>query len=384
MKKLAIITTHPIQYNAPLFKMLQERGNVDLKVFYTWSQIEKEKKFDPGFGINIDWDIPLLDGYNYCFSENISKNPSSGSFFGIDNPNLIEEIDLFSPNAILLYGWSFKSHLKSLFYFSKKIPILFRGDSTLLDEKKGIKKILRRYCLKFIYSKINFAMYTGIANKNYFLAHGLKPSQLVFMPHAIDIDRFAKNENNVALADSLKATLNIPKDAVVFLFVGKLEPKKNPNILVDIFLESNFSAHLVFVGNGVLQQQLKTKSSKYSNIHFLSFQNQSKMPSIYLIADVFVLPSNGPGETWGLAINEAMAAGKAIIASSACGAAVDLVKDNGFVFEKNNKSVLKEHLSFFAMNKNAAIEMGKRSLEIIKEYNYTNDCIAIENTLKLI
>ena len=384
MQKLAIITTHPIQYNAPFFKMLHERGNVDLKVFYTWSQTEKEKKFDPGFGINVDWDIPLLEGYDYCFSNNISKNPSSGNFFGIDNPNLIKEIKASSPDAILLYGWSFKSHLKTLFHFAKKVPILFRGDSTLLDEQKGIKTLLRRVWLKFIYSKIDFAMYAGLANKNYFLAHGLNAAQLIFMPHAIDNTRFKQDDDITSKANELRNSLNIGKEERVFLFVGKLEPKKNPSILIDILLKSNLNCHLMFVGNGILEQELKDSCSKSTNIHFLGFQNQSKMPIIYAASNVFILPSNGPGETWGLAINEAMAAGKAVIVSSACGAALDLVKENGFIFEKNNIAELKEKFSFFMSNKNAAVEMGNKSLELIEEYSFEKDCIAIENTLILI
>ena len=72
MIKLAIISTHPIQYNAPFFKLLSQRGKVVIKIFYTWSQSEAGSKYDPGFGKEIIWDIPLLDGYDYCFVNNNS------------------------------------------------------------------------------------------------------------------------------------------------------------------------------------------------------------------------------------------------------------------------------------------------------------------------
>ena len=68
MEKLAIISTHPVQYNAPFFKLLTERNNIKIKVFYTWSQSENNKKYDPGFDRIIAWDIPLLDGYEYEFA----------------------------------------------------------------------------------------------------------------------------------------------------------------------------------------------------------------------------------------------------------------------------------------------------------------------------
>jgi hypothetical protein len=78
-------------------------------VFYTWSQAI-HKVDDKAFGQAIEWDIPLLDGYDYEVIENVSKNPSSKHYKGIDNPTLIRCIENYAPDAILLFGWKFKSH----------------------------------------------------------------------------------------------------------------------------------------------------------------------------------------------------------------------------------------------------------------------------------
>jgi len=102
MKKLAIVTTHPIQYNAPFFRLLNERGKVYPKVFYTWPQAINGFD-DPLFGREVKWDIPLLDGYAWEAVENISKNPSSKTWGGIDCPGLIRQIKDFAPDAILVY-----------------------------------------------------------------------------------------------------------------------------------------------------------------------------------------------------------------------------------------------------------------------------------------
>ncbi len=385
MHKLAIISTHPIQYNAPLFKMLRERNNVAIKVFYTWSQSESGKKFDPGFGRNIEWDIPLLEGYEYSFSANIAKIPGTHHFNGINNPNLISEIVDWKPDAILVYGWSFKSHFKLLRYFKGKIPVLFRGDSTLLDESNGIKKILRRLFLKYVFLHVDIALYVGEANRKYFKANGLKNEQLFFMPHAIDNARFNFNEENNAKAIDLRNSLSIKPSEIIFLFVGKLETKKQPNLLAKAFVECKSpNAQLVFVGNGILEEELIKEYKSNKNIHFLGFQNQSLMPAIYAMCNVFVLPSSGPGETWGLAINEAMAAGKAIITSDACGASYDLIKnnENGFIFPKNNFELLKSKIAYFIDNEIKIIKMGINSNKIIQDYSYLNDCIALETVVK--
>src|SRR5690606_13801950 len=133
MKKLAIVSTHPIQYYAPWFRLLAERNNCTLKVFYTWSQSKGSVK-DRTFGKQITWDIPLLEGYDFEFVDNVSKKPGSHHFFGIDCPSLIFKIEAFQPSAILFFGWNFKSNLLAMRHFKNKVPVWFRGDSTLLDE----------------------------------------------------------------------------------------------------------------------------------------------------------------------------------------------------------------------------------------------------------
>jgi glycosyltransferase involved in cell wall biosynthesis len=384
MIKLAIITTHPIQYNAPLFKLLHERNNISIKVFYTWSQLEKGEKYDPGFGKKIQWDLPLFDEYDYSFVNNVSTKPGSHHYRGIDNPTLINEVQSWGANAILVYGWNFKSHFKAMRFFYGKIPVLFRGDSTLLDEKRGLKKMIRRYFLTYVYSNIDLAMYAGTANKDYFNAYGLKEKQLIFMPHAIDNNRFKENQFTQKKSLELRNKLNISKDALVFLFAGKLEPKKQPDFLAKAFMDITAKGvYLIIAGSGELEEFLKNKYGKHESIKFVEFQNQQQMPTLYAACDVFVLPSKGPGETWGLAINEAMAAGKAIIASNVCGAAYDIIYNNknGFVFDKNNIEALQTCLRFFCENRDNVKIMGKVSLHIINEYSYQMGCVALEDAL---
>ncbi len=382
MYKLAIITTHPIQYNAPLFRLLHERNNISVKVFYTWSQSENGVKFDPGFGKEIQWDIPLLDGYNYCFVNNISSYAGSHHYKGIDNPTLINEIQKWGANAVLVYGWNFKSHLKVMRFFKNRIPIFFRGDSTLLNEKFGIKQIARRLFLKYIYSFVDVAMYVGEANKAYFLVHGLKNKQLYFMPHAIDNKRF---EHTSAIKDAamiFRKENNIPAESILFLYAGKLDKNKNISLLASAFSKMNYpDVHLLIVGNGNEENNLKADYSKKENIYFADFQNQQTMPLIYAACDVFVLPSKS--ETWGLCLNEAMAAGKPIIGTETCGAAINLIKDgqNGFVFQYNDENKLKQCFEYFINNKNVIKDFGNKSLEIISSFTYLNDAKVLENVL---
>ncbi|UAY50675.1 glycosyltransferase family 4 protein [Ferruginibacter albus] len=385
MKKLAIVTTHPIQYYAPWFRLLSEKGNVLPKVFYTWHQSQQSEKFDPGFGKKISWDIPLLEGYDYTFVTNTSSDPGSHHFKGIINPSLIREIKDWEPHVILVIGWSFQSHLKCIKYFHKKIPVLFRGDSTLLDELGGIKKILRRVFLKWVYRHIDYALYVGNNNKQYFLAHGLKEDQLFFAPHAIDNDRFAQpDEFYTKEAEAWREQLGIKEDDIVLLFVGKLEPKKNPHLLLQLAKQvTSERLKFVLVGNGVLEKELKSLTENDKRIIFIDFQNQQKMPVTYRLGNILILPSVGPGETWGLAVNEAMASGLPAIISSKVGCGSDLVKNgyNGLLFDVNAPDTIASFLNKIIADKASLSAMGNASKEIIRNFSFNEIVTTIEQLI---
>jgi len=381
VKKIAIIVTHPIQYYTPVFKLITERDNgVTLKVFFTWGKKSLEAKFDPGFKKTVAWDIPLLDGYQYEFLENTSSKPGSHHYRGINNPDGRRRICEFNPDVILIYGWAYQSHFGLLHYFKGRIPIWFRGDSTLLNEKPGWKKKLRTLFLKYIYKHIDKAFYVGTANKMYFLKHKVAESDLIFAPHAIDNNRFG--EDRSVEAQNLRKEIGVSNDAILLLYAGKFEPVKNPLLLLQAFKDLNIkNVHLLFVGNGELEDSLKRSScTGATRIHFMDFQNQSYMPVVYQACDLFCLPSKS--ETWGLAVNEVMAAGKAIIVSDKVGCAVDLVKDsNGSIFKSEDIEDFKVKLSLLCQSKEGLKEKGNKSKEIIDEWSFEKQVEAFENML---
>jgi glycosyltransferase involved in cell wall biosynthesis len=379
MKRLAIVLSHPVQYYSPIFELLTIRNNISVKVFYT---LEPDSvSFDKGFGLNVQWDIPLLKGYEYQFVSN-NGNLKKG-FFDVKNADLIATIKNWNPDSVLVFGWSYYSHLKTLAFFKGKIPVLFRGDSNMLDEKPGYKQFVRRLFLKYVYSKVNTALYVGQKNKEYYLVHGLKEEQLKYAPHAIDNERFGIAINSPD-AKKVRETFNIPINASVILFAGKFQFKKNPGILIRAYLQLNKpEVHLIMVGNGELDQDLKKLALNHPRIHFAGFQNQSQLPAFYAASDLFCLPSNGPGETWGLAINEAMAAGNAILASNKCGGAYDLIIDgiNGFKFEADNISDLQIKLEDLLADKVRLKNFGEKSKEIIQQFSFEHIVNEIENVV---
>ncbi|MGE6220843.1 glycosyltransferase family 4 protein [Nubsella zeaxanthinifaciens] len=399
MKKLAIIITHPIQYYVPIFRLLSK--NCILKVFYTWGPAGIKAKHDPGFGKIIEWDMPLLEGYNYELLENIAKEPGSHHGKGIINPDIIPRLNEFAPDTILVYGYSYHSHFKVMRHFKGKIPIWFRGDSTLLDENSGLKALLKQIYLRWVYSYADKAFYVGTQNHAYFKQYGLKEHQLIFAPHAIDNERFSEDRTQESFA--LRERLGIANNDTLILFAGKLEPKKNPALLLEAFISLNKeqktdemiqNLHLLFIGNGVLEKDLKLHADQFNqhfpstqrSIHFIDFQNQTQMPLAYQACDIFCLPSQGPGETWGLAVNEAMAAGKAIIVSDKVGCAKDLVKanSNGYIFKSGDKQDLVEKILLMIASKEKMITMGQNSSKLIQDWSFKKIADTLSEQLSLI
>ncbi|MCO6498741.1 MAG: glycosyltransferase family 4 protein [Chitinophagaceae bacterium] len=378
MKRLAVITTHPIQYNAPWFRLLAQRKKIAVKVFYTWSQVEHQQKFDPGFGKNIQWDIPVLEGYDYTFVNNISKEPGSKTFKGIDNPTLTEEIEAWNPNAVLIFGWKFKSHLKAMKYFHGRIPVLFRGDSHLLGRGSGLKGFIRKLVLKRVFKNIDYSLYVGQLNKQYFLSAGMQEAQLVHCPHTIDIDFFSVNDETRHKAELLRQQLRIPEKDLVFLFAGKFEETKNPFLLLEAAKEiKDSSVHFVFIGNGPLEEEMKRSAG--TNIHFMDFQNQQAMPAVYQMCDIYVLCSRS--ETWGLAVNEAMACGKPVLVSDRCGCAPDLVEEDetGWIFKSGDKEDLKNKIEEILHSRDRLPKMGENAFNKIQDWSFEKIVVNIEN-----
>lgn len=370
-RRVAIVTTHPIQYNAPLFRFLAADERLQVKVFYTWSQSKIGMKYDPEFKRKIDWDIPLLEGYEYEFIDNTARKPGSHHFWGIVNPGLSKKIQQWEPDIVIVYGWSFYSHLTLLRKLHSKVLLGFRGDSHLVGRTPGLKRWLKDRLLKWVYKHVDLAYFVGKNNEEYFRHAGLSATQLVFVPHAVDNARFmADTETKDRQAKEWRNELGIGEDEVVFLYAGKFMMLKNLFLLIQAFKKLDMpGTRLILAGSGILEKILHQLAGDDPRIIFLGFQNQTEMPILYRLADVFTLVSTS--ETWGLGINEAMASGCAIICSDRVGCAPDLVKDNenGFVVNASSDEEMTEAMRKLAADKKLLHQCKKASIEKINHWS---------------
>lgn len=383
--KLAIVATHPIQYFSPWFRDIADNGDVSLRVFYLWD-FGVESRMDPGFRMPIQWDIPLLSGYEHEFVPNHSRRPGTDRTMGLWNPALIARLRAWRPDAVLLMGYNFASLLRLIFCWRDvRVPLLFRGDSHRIVARQGIRESLRRHLIGLVFRRFSAFLYVGSANKDYFLHHGVPEHKLFHAPHAVDNDRFFE-ASVVAAAEARewRRSLGIPDGHQVVLFAGKLEPKKRPLDLLTAFTSAGIeNTSLIFVGSGELEDALRSAAGANPAIFFAPFQNQTQMPRVYAAADLFVLPSYGPSETWGLAVNEAMCMGLPVIASDHVGCARDLVmpRRNGLTFPAGDVAALAACLREAFSEAPRLKAWGEEGRRMIGEYSYRHATAGLRRAL---
>lgn len=359
--RLAIVVSHPIQYYVPLYQRLAKRDDVEVKVFYTWHAATAPVA-DRGFGREIAWDIPLTDGYDFELVPNKARDPGTHHFFGLRNPSLVSRVRRWQPDAVHVTGWAWFSHLELMHAFEGgRVKLLFRGDSHLLDGgQSGPRWWVKREVLKHIYRWPTMFLATGQANRDYYHVFGVSDDRLIPCPHSIDVARFAAPGFEEE-ARRWRTELGISPDRVVVLFAGKFETKKRPIELMQVLQRIDSGKCVcVMVGDGPLKAQVDSIANQRPDLfRVLPFQNQSRMPITYRLGDLFVLPS-AFGETWGLAVNEAMASERAVLVSDKVGCAEDVVDaHSGRIYRSDRPDALEIDLKELITDRRKLAEMGK-------------------------
>jgi glycosyltransferase involved in cell wall biosynthesis len=380
--RLAILASHPIQYQVPLFRRLAERPEVEPTVLYC-GDFGVRPYEDVGFGRAVRWDVPLLGGYQAEFLPNRSRRPSPSSFWGEVNPAVVGRIRRGGFDAVWVHGWGKASDWMALgAAFSSGVPVLLRGESTLLHPSRGARGAARRELLTRVFRRVSAFLAIGRLNREFYRAHGVPDERIFLAPYAVDNDAFfSRAAECLPRRGELKAGLGIAPGVPVVLFSGKLTGVKRPLDLLRAFVAATAAtpAALVYLGDGALRGELEAyvRERGVANVHFAGFRNQSELGRYFAMADVFVLPSGF--EPWGLVVNEAMCFGLPVVASDRVGATGDLVDDggNGFVYPAGDVDALARKLERLLGDAALRGRMGEASRRRIERWGYREDVEAV-------
>ena len=387
--KIAYFLTHPIQYQSPLIRALVA-GGIDLHVFYA-SDNTSRAYFDPGYGRQVAWDVPLLDGYRHTVLNKQAPKLSRPLLINHYREQVGRELEPGGFSAAWIHGWHHPFAVGA-WQSAKKhgLPIMLRGDTFLGSINAGpIKRLLHRLYYSHRFREIDLFLAIGTLNRELYLTYGAKSERVIVMPHAVDNAFFqSKAAEAHPNREALRASLGIAPGRPIVLFCGRYSEQKDPATLIKavgaLGAELNPKPVALLVGDGPIRPELEALASEVArgSVVFAGFRNQTELPALYDLCDVFVLPSRF--EPWGLVVNEVMNAAKPVIVSDLVGAAPDLVKPgrNGDVFKTSDVRDLATKLRHWISSPAVAERGGRESLDIINHWSLEDDVVIFRQALE--
>ena len=373
--KLAILSTHPIQYQVPLFKHLKKK-DIKANVFFASKHGLNKNKVDPEFLTRIKWDInsDILKGFEYKFSKIQKYNIND---YRLNYYKIEQELIKGNFDYILILGWNNFFYLRGIYHAIKNnIKIILRVETNLYSTKNFFKNLIKKFILKFFFKKVSYFLSIGKLNKKFYLNYNVENKKILSAPYFFDNKFFNFNLNK----KKLKKKFYFEKKKII-LFVGKLIERKNPFEFLKLaklnLNKSNF--HFIIIGDGHLKKSCKKfiKENKLQNVSLIGFVNQKQLREYYKISDLLI--STSKYETWGLTINEAFASSLPVICTNNCGSSKDLIENGktGFIYKVGDLKSLNKKTHLILNDKKISALMIRNIKKKIKKYSltYTSDSI---------
>ncbi len=368
--ELVVFATHPIQYQVPIWRKLDQHHGVNSRVVYCCDHGVSAYK-DEEFNATFAWDLPLLDGY----SSEILRTGSLSTKNILKVRNCRAVLERLAADCILVQGY-FAPYTRQIRVLAKKlgIKLIVRGEFTDRRPASSAKRIIADFYRRWFYKGVDAFCYIGVDAITHLHRFGIPDSQLFYSPYCIDTDYFEAQKINVSRIQA-RALLGIPTDAIVFLFSGKMIDRKQPLVFGQALLELRDQENLycIAIGEGPQRSAFESLLRPVFNNRVIipGFVNQSELAKYFTAADVLVLPSQF--DSWGLVVNEAMQFGLPVIVSDMVGCAPDLVKTNetGFIFPVGNVYALAQSMLQFLNSPGLSAKMGAQAIELVSRYSTT-------------
>ena len=391
--RLAYFVTHPIQYQAPLLGRIAQEPDIELKVFFS-SDASVRGYVDQGFGVHVQWDTPLLEGYSYSFLPVLRDAGRGGilSLAGSINYGIGRKLRTDNFDAVWVHGYNYLTNLEAIRVAkSMRVPVLLRAESTLHDRPRSSMKLaIKKMFFKLLKPGISAVLSIGDENTDYWKHHFGDEFPMFPFYYAVNNDFFQRACAAASnTREEFRATLELVPCRPVILFAAKLVERKRCGDLLEAFLKLSQAnslepmPYLLIVGDGEERAKLQRRAqeARAGDVRFLGFRNQSELPRFYDLCDVFVLAS--VDEPWGLSINEVMNAGRPVIVTTEVGCQKNLVRDgvNGCVIPAGDIDALAQSLRTVLATHATARAMGAESLRIINKYNFEQNVAGLRQAL---
>ncbi|MCS7034580.1 MAG: glycosyltransferase family 4 protein [Phycisphaerae bacterium] len=361
------------------------RVHFALRMYREVPQVKFWSVFTHEFAVN-RWKIDSPPEVNYVqfgageFCENQDK-PAYALREWRRGGRIIRWMDQNNIRAVVVLGYNDPARLRVIRWARRrKIPLFLWGDSNIRgDLARGAKAIAKRLFVRWIIRQLDACLACGSLGRQYFEKYGAAPEKIYYMPVEPDYDLIAS-----VPADRIEQILqqyNWSRQRRRMVFSARITRVKRPDLMIDAFCEiasRRENWDLVMLGTGDLasQMQARVPEELRRRVTFTGFvDGQEKVSAIYRCCDLLVLPSDY--EPWALVVNEAAAAGLALVTSDVVGASPELVREgvNGFTFPVGNRAALVETL--LRVTQEPTIDRFKAaSPQVLAEWRRTGDPVA--------
>lgn len=292
--RIALLTEIPAPFRIPLFNALADRA--DLRVLFLARTDPRRAHYD-------------LHQHEWRFDHRFLRGRAfHRGRWTVLNRGVLRELRAFIPDAVAVGGWNQPAFWQALAYCrARRKPLLIWIESTARDARSDALPL--ELAKRALVRGAAGAFVPGRASAEYARTLGIPEERIVVAPNAVDNAFFAGNARE-------------EHDRCRFVYVGRLDPEKGVDLLLDAF--EGVPGELVIAGTGTEAESLRSRAGE--NVRFLGPVARDETPALYGSADVFVLPSRS--EQWGMVLNEAAASGLALVATDAAGAAYELVDDD--------------------------------------------------------
>jgi glycosyltransferase involved in cell wall biosynthesis len=377
--RLGLLAASPVYYQEPLYRLLASDRRLDFTAIF--ASTEGVRPSEGGYGRFVDFGVDMLRGYNSAFlrqADVVSVTVRGGTGtapFALRDPDVIRAIRRGRYEVLWLHGYNFVTHVLAVTTQRlRRGKVLIREDQNLRRRRPQWKTLVKSLGLRAMFHRA-YGLYVGSENREWFCRFGVPAERLFFTPYAVDNDALRSADIELRPVRSLlRAELGITSDSPLILFVGRLIPEKQPDLLLEAFCQvrQEQRCSLAFVGTGPLDEALRTRVERdgIPDVHFPGFRPQPEIARVYTAADIFALVS--VHDTWGIAVNEAMNFSLPVVATDTVAASADLLEDgeSGFIVRSGDVEMLTRRLRALVGSPELRERLGRRGRESVTEWTY--------------
>lgn len=364
--KVEILSNEIAPYRVPLYNRLSSEEGLDIEVLFCSKRI-RERQWE----IRTDrrFKNVILPGFNL----RLRKSNYAQEIRTIHvNPTLLLHLLRKSPDVVIATEFSIPA--VTAFTYCKLLGkrYISWSEGTLYTERHNswAQQALRH----LIIPRADACIGVSSGAKEKYIALGARPDHVFIGIQTVDVDAMAQKSRTLHEASqTYREEQNI--SGKIILFTGYLNQRKGVIHLLKAFAllwAQMPDVHLVLAGEGPEKKKLVDfcrVNGLIDAVTFAGFIPRDALPSFYAAADVFVLPSLE--DTFGVVVNEAMAAGLPVVCSMYAGAAQDLIVEgvNGYRVDPVDHQQLAQRLFDILSSPAVAKEMGRASLDIIARHS---------------